>query len=44
MTRYSFEVFDNQGNTIYMGCEGGLALKFEFMGYVVEQFYDEVKL
>lgn len=44
MTNYSFKVFDDHGNMIYTGCEGGLALKFEMMGYIVKRFYDEVEL
>jgi hypothetical protein len=44
MTNYSFKVFDNQGNMVYTGCEGGLALRFEMMGYIVKKFYDGIEL
>lgn len=44
MTNYSFKVFDDQGNMIYIGCDGVLALKFEMMGYIVKRFFDEVEL
>ena len=44
MTNYSFKVFDNQGSMLYSGCEGGLALRFEMMGYIVKRFYDGVEL
>ena len=44
MTNYSFKVFDDQGSMIYSGCEGGLALKFEMLGYLVKRFCEGVEL
>jgi len=38
MTNYHFEVYDDQGNLIHIGCCG--AIGFELAGFTVRRFWD----
>jgi hypothetical protein len=42
MTKYHFEVYDDQGSLIHIGCWG--AMNFEFAGFIVKRFWDGVEI
>ena len=43
MTKYHFEVYDDQGILIYTSCNGS-ATSFEYAGFTVKRFWDGVEL
>jgi len=43
MTKYHFEVYDDQGILIHTGCDWS-AISFEYAGFIVKRFWEGVEL